>query len=183
MGASWAFLLVSWNFSFQNCSSPFSPWQMSPFLSTGVPINLSQVQLLFLAMRQFDWPIAKKSWNNGGSQNRKFYGKMECLPLWPTYIGEKGRTLGKTYEIKARCYWEHPWGTHWEPREHIEALPQHRSLNKLPSPKKEAWFGIFNWGAIGNILQNTLGIDQKSKIPLSPAPAPCPQKREPKKKN
>jgi len=22
-------------------------------------------------------------------------GKMECLPLWPTYIGEKGRTLGK----------------------------------------------------------------------------------------
>jgi len=26
-----------------------------------------------------------------------------------TYIGEKGRTLGKTYEIKARCYWEHPW--------------------------------------------------------------------------
>jgi hypothetical protein len=47
-------------------------------------------------------------------QNRKFYGKMECLPLWPTYIGEKGRTLGKRCGIKARCYWEHPWGTHWE---------------------------------------------------------------------
>jgi hypothetical protein len=42
---------------------------------------------------------------------------MECLPLWPTYIGEKGRTLGKTYGIKARCYWEHPWETHWELRE------------------------------------------------------------------
>jgi hypothetical protein len=28
--------------------------------------------------------------------------------------------LGKTYEIKARCYWEHPWGTHWEHREHDE---------------------------------------------------------------
>jgi len=40
---------------------------------------------------------------------------MKCLPLWPTYIGEKGRTLGKTYGIKARCDWEHPWGTHWEP--------------------------------------------------------------------
>jgi len=40
---------------------------------------------------------------------------MECLPLWPTYIDEKGRTLGKTYGIKARCNWEHPWGTHWEP--------------------------------------------------------------------
>jgi hypothetical protein len=34
------------------------------------------------------------------------------------YIGEKGRTLGKTYEIKVRCYWEHPWRTHWEPMEH-----------------------------------------------------------------
>jgi hypothetical protein len=35
-------------------------------------------------------------------QNKRFYGNMECLPLWPTYIGEKGRTLGKPYEIKAR---------------------------------------------------------------------------------
>jgi hypothetical protein len=29
-------------------------------------------------------------------------------------MGEKGRTLGKTYGIKVRCYWEHLWGTHWE---------------------------------------------------------------------
>ncbi len=50
-------------------------------------------------------------------QNRSFYGEMECLILWPTYVCEKGRTLGKTYGIKARCYWDHPWGTHWEPRE------------------------------------------------------------------
>jgi hypothetical protein len=57
--------------------------------------------------------------------NRRFYGKMECLPLWPSYIGEK--TLGKTYRIKVRWYREHPWGTHWEPdgnslgtwREHV----------------------------------------------------------------
>jgi hypothetical protein len=46
-------------------------------------------------------------------RNRKFYGKMECLPLWPTYIGEKRRTL--TYGIKMKCYWVHLWGTHWEP--------------------------------------------------------------------
>jgi hypothetical protein len=42
---------------------------------------------------------------------------MECLPLWPTYIGENGRTLGKTHGIKVRCYWEHTgnlMGTHWE---------------------------------------------------------------------
>jgi hypothetical protein len=42
-----------------------------------------------------------------------------ALSLWPTYIGEKGRTLDKTYGIKARRYWEHPWRTH---REHIGNL-------------------------------------------------------------
>jgi hypothetical protein len=42
-------------------------------------------------------------------QNRKFYGKMECLPLCLTYIGVEGRTLGKTCGIIVRCYWEHPW--------------------------------------------------------------------------
>jgi len=44
------------------------------------------------------------------------------VPLWCTYIGEKGRTLGKTYEIEARCYWEHPWGTHWKHWEPIGHL-------------------------------------------------------------
>jgi hypothetical protein len=77
----------------------------------------SQVQLFLFAMTQFDWSVAKKSWNLG-----KFYGKMECCTLWPMYIGEKGRTLGKTYGMKARCYWEHSWGTHWELREHTENL-------------------------------------------------------------
>jgi hypothetical protein len=48
------------------------------------------------------------------SQNRSFYGKVKCLSLWPTSIGQKGRTLGKTYGIKVSCYWEHPWGTLWE---------------------------------------------------------------------
>ncbi len=52
-------------------------------------------------------------------QNKRLYGKMECLPLWPTYIGEKGRTL--TYGIKMKCidntFGEHignMMGTHWE---------------------------------------------------------------------
>jgi hypothetical protein len=47
---------------------------------------------------------------------------MPSSPFWPTYIGEKGRTLGKTYAIKARFYCEQPWGTHWELKEHIENL-------------------------------------------------------------
>jgi hypothetical protein len=46
---------------------------------------------------------------------RRSYGKMESLPLRPTYIGEKGRTLGKTYGFQVRSYWENLWGTPWEP--------------------------------------------------------------------
>ncbi len=48
--------------------------------------------------------------------------KMECFPIWPTYIGEKGRNLGKTHGINAKHCWEHHWGktskilgTYWEP--------------------------------------------------------------------
>ncbi len=37
------------------------------------------------------------------------------MERWSASPGEKGRTLGKTYEIKAGYYWEQPWGTYWEP--------------------------------------------------------------------
>jgi hypothetical protein len=49
-------------------------------------------------MSQFDWPITKKKELKllRLPQNGRFYGKMECLSLWPSYIGEKGRSLGKT---------------------------------------------------------------------------------------
>jgi len=60
-------------------------------------------------------PWQKKVETMEAPQIRRFYEKMECLPFWPTYIGEKGRTLGKTCWIKARCYWEHPWRIHWKP--------------------------------------------------------------------
>jgi hypothetical protein len=33
-------------------------------------------------------------------QNRKFYGKIKCLSLWPTYISEKVRTLAKRMGLK-----------------------------------------------------------------------------------
>jgi hypothetical protein len=70
--------------------------------------------------------------------NRRFYVKMKCLPLWPTYIGEKGRTLGKTYGIKVRCYWEHPWGTHWEPDRNLKGTcwEQRKIEKNPPSPLK-----------------------------------------------
>jgi hypothetical protein len=59
-------------------------------------------------MSQFDWPITKKKlelW-----RLLKIEDSMErwsASPFGPTYIGEKGRTLGKRNGIKARCYWEH----------------------------------------------------------------------------
>jgi hypothetical protein len=105
----------------------------------------------FFAMSQFDSPIAKKSWNYGASQNRRFYEKMECLPFWPTYIGEKGRILGKTCWIKARCYWEHPWGTHWKPREHIGNLMGiHWELEGNMLGTKGKW-KFFDWNCFKDL--------------------------------
>jgi predicted adenine nucleotide alpha hydrolase (AANH) superfamily ATPase len=70
---------------------------------------------------------------------------MKYLFLWPRYIGEKGRTLGKTYGIKPRCYWEHPWGTHWEPREHIENLMRtHLQLERNMLRTKGLGFRVFS---------------------------------------
>jgi hypothetical protein len=34
----------------------------------------------------------------------------------------RGGLWAKHNGIKARYYWEHPWGTHWELREHIGNL-------------------------------------------------------------
>jgi hypothetical protein len=65
---------------------------------------------------------------------------MECLWLWPTYVGEKGRTLGKTYGIKAWCYWEYPWGTHWELEGNMLGRKEKRkksSPSPPPNPKLE----------------------------------------------
>jgi hypothetical protein len=98
---AWAFPLAAWNFSSQKSLSPFWP-ELYP----------SQVQLFFI---EFDWPRQKKIETMKAHKNWRFYAQMECLPLWPTDICEKGRTLSKTYGIKARCDWEHPWGTHCEP--------------------------------------------------------------------
>ncbi len=36
----------------------------------------------------------------GAPQSRRFYGMIRCLSIWPAYIAEEGRTLGKIYGIK-----------------------------------------------------------------------------------
>jgi len=61
--------------------------------------------------------------------------------------------LGKTYGIKARSYWEHPWGTHWELKEQIENL-----------------MGT-NWELVGNML----GTKEKTRSwGMSQIPPPPP---------
>jgi hypothetical protein len=52
-------------------------------------------------------PSQKKIETVEAPPNTRFYEKKGYLSLCPSYIGEKGRPLGKTYGIKARCYWEH----------------------------------------------------------------------------
>jgi hypothetical protein len=56
-------------------------------------------------------------------------------PLLANLYRWKGENFGpKTYGIKARFCWERPWGTHWEPREHIENLMGTKEKCKKSSP-------------------------------------------------
>jgi hypothetical protein len=58
--------------------------------------------------------------------------------------------VGKIYGIKGRCYWEHPWGTHWElqrnmlgTNEKMEKQSSRRSVysirEKWKKKKKKDW--------------------------------------------
>jgi hypothetical protein len=69
---------------------------------------------------------------------------MECLQLWPTCRGEKGKTLGKTYGIKVRCYWEHLWelignlkGIYWEQKKNENPEFGHRPGESFKKPAKK----------------------------------------------
>jgi len=59
-------------------------------------------------------PLQRKIGTMEPLQSGRFFRKIQYLPLWPTYIVEKGRRLGKTYGIEVRFYWERLWGTRWE---------------------------------------------------------------------
>jgi hypothetical protein len=37
-------------------------------------------------------------------------------------LGSKADFLTNVWQVMYPQYWEHPWGTHWEPREHIGSL-------------------------------------------------------------
>jgi hypothetical protein len=93
-----------------------------------IHINISQYRILYgfrvlsneTYSKNLIGPLQKKKlklWRL--PQNRRFFGKDGVH----NYIGEKGRTLGKRYMgLKQGAIGEHPWGTHWEHREHIGNL-------------------------------------------------------------
>jgi len=76
-------------------------------------------------MSQFDWPIAKKKKKKKKlklgklPKYRRFYGKMECLTLWPTYIGEKGEDFGQNICDLKRVAIGNTFGEHIENLENI----------------------------------------------------------------
>jgi hypothetical protein len=84
-------------------------------------------------MNQFDYSITKKVKTMEALKNRIFYGKMDYLPLWPNYISEKGRTLGKTYGINAKCYWE-PNGNPLELEGYMLGTNENWKYSSPPSP-------------------------------------------------
>jgi hypothetical protein len=70
-----------------------------------------------------------------------------CLGYYPSQRAPRlyrymGRNLGKTYGFDIRCYWEHPWGTHWKLGEQLgNMVGTHQQLVKkilspLPPPLK-----------------------------------------------
>jgi hypothetical protein len=127
---AWAFPLIAWNFSSQKSLSLFLAW----------PLPLTSPTFFY-----WIWLApAKKNWNYESSQKLKILWIDGMPPLWPTDIYEKGRTLSKTYGIKARCDWEHPWGTHWEPIGTNEKWKKSSSFPPLhpPPPFKTPWVQV-----------------------------------------
>ncbi len=120
---AWAFPLAAWNFSSQKCLSPFLAWPLpltSPTFFYWIWLALAKKKL--------------KLWRFTKIENSM--DRWSASPLWPTDICEKGRTLSKTYGIKARCDWEHPWGTHWELFGTKEKWKKSSSFPAPPSPPK-----------------------------------------------
>ncbi len=76
---------------------------------------------------------------------------MESLPFGPPMWVRRGQPV--------RCYFEHPWGTHWEPEEHHG------------EPKGNTWVNI---GTHGNMMRT-----QKIFNP-SPYPSLPPQRKKEK---
>ncbi len=61
--------------------------------------GVSQVFFCSYVMNHFYWPMITKK-NIGGSQNRNFYRRVECLPLGHVCNKEKGKLWAKHMGLK-----------------------------------------------------------------------------------
>jgi hypothetical protein len=70
-----------------------------------VPQNFKFFFFFFFATSQFDWPIAKRK-----LKIRRFSKTEDSIERWSASSLWWVKYMG----LKQTCYWEHPWGTHWE---------------------------------------------------------------------
>jgi hypothetical protein len=118
---------------------------------------------LFLQWANLIGPLQKKVEIMEAPLNKRFYGKMECLLLWPTYTSEKGRTLGKHMGLKPGVignnlgehignlrnilwtWWElirNLKGTYWEQRKNEKNPPFLRNLKDEKSMHFECMWSL-----------------------------------------
>jgi hypothetical protein len=116
VSCQWLSIRLMWRKGEYGCNKlGGTTYSVSILMKLGVP---PKFKFFILQWANLIGPLQKKVETMEAPQNRRLYGEMECVPLWPTYLGENGRTLGKTYGIKVRRCWEHPLGntlgTYWE---------------------------------------------------------------------
>jgi hypothetical protein len=69
-------------------------------------------------------------------QNEASFERWSASPFGPPIYVRRGGLWGKTYGIKARCHWEHPWGTPWERIENLMGTHWGLEGNMLGTKKK-----------------------------------------------
>jgi hypothetical protein len=87
---------------------PYHPWQRTPYLLGYLLfcfilihwVCLTSQTFLFLQQANLIGPLQQKVETMEAPQNRRFYGMIMCLSLWPSYIGEKRRTWAKHMGLK-----------------------------------------------------------------------------------
>jgi hypothetical protein len=88
---------------------------------------------------EHDWAFPLAGWNSSSQNSSSQFFAWANTPCKerPSYIGEKARILGNTYGFEIWCYWEHPWGTHWELGEQLGNMIRHTSATPKRKKKKK----------------------------------------------
>jgi hypothetical protein len=128
-------------------STPNTAWKKKPPLRPLTTLTPKLKMKKTKASWEHDWAFPLAGWNYSSQNSLSQFFAWANTPCkeHPNYIGEKGRILGKRYGFEIRCYWEHPWGTHWEIGDQLgnmvgtqQQLQKERKKNlPVPSPKTQ----------------------------------------------